>query len=109
MPCEAKGVAETVLTSSKKRQPNKLNVEMKDSDMNFYGTRCQSTCNIIVTAIADFLPPPEGSTITQENLDNVPISYPEKDFETFVFKTNANYITQSQNKEVPYESNYHFN
>ncbi|TMW44029.1 hypothetical protein DOY81_010891, partial [Sarcophaga bullata] len=56
------------------------------------------------TAIADFLPPPEGSTITQENVDNVPVSYSEKDFETFVLKTNANYITQSQNKEAPHAS-----
>lgn len=99
------GIVESASSSSKKRQRDNLNVEMKDSDMNFYGTRCQSTCNIIVTAIADFLPPPEGATITPENLANAPMSHPEKDFETFVFKTNANYIKQSQNKEVPYESN----
>lgn len=89
-----------------RRQRDNVNKEIKDSNVNFYGTRCQSTCNIIVTAIADFLPPTECSKMTQKDLDNVTMPCHEKDIETFVFKTNANYITQSPNREVSYKPNF---
>ncbi|KAM7342223.1 uncharacterized protein ACRADG_009705 isoform 1-T5 [Cochliomyia hominivorax] len=75
---------------SNKHQPeSSLTIDTEDSVANFYGTRCQSTCNIIVTAVADFLSPSEMQKIaadkTIENSDK-----------PFVFNTTASYTVQPE-------------
>lgn len=67
--------------------------EKTSSGPDFYGTRCRSTCNITVSAVADFLPPPEGSMKQGEN-PNVTSScsfIPEEEPDPFVFNTTASY------------------
>lgn len=71
--------------SSNRKQQNTSSAEVKKIDTNFYGTRCKSTCNIIVTAVADFLSPSDIQTFNSGTVQN-----DAKDSETFVFNTSAN-------------------
>ncbi|XP_065369949.1 uncharacterized protein LOC135962125 isoform X2 [Calliphora vicina] len=77
--------------SNKPQNDDTLTSEAKDSVSNFYGTRCRSTCNIIVTAVADFLSPTDLQAI-----DNVSIENPEMDSKPFVFNTTASYTVQPE-------------
>lgn len=74
-------------TSHKLQPDSSLTMEVKDSVANFYGTRCRSTCNIIVTAVADFLSPSDIHQI----VDSESIENPDK---PFVFNTTASYTVQ---------------
>ncbi|XP_055917819.1 uncharacterized protein LOC129950054 [Eupeodes corollae] len=53
-----------------------------------YGTRCRSTCNIIVSAVADFLPNNAGNIIPEEP-------------DPFVFNTTARYTVIPEKLSVP--------
>ncbi|XP_046809623.1 uncharacterized protein LOC111675925 [Lucilia cuprina] len=77
--------------TSNKPQNDSLTTEVKDSLTNFYGTRCRSTCNIIVTAVADFLSPTDMQTI-----DNMSVENTEMDMKPFVFNTTASYTVQPE-------------
>ncbi|XP_073847013.1 uncharacterized protein isoform X2 [Musca autumnalis] len=78
-----------------------------DSMKPYYGTRCRSTCNIIVSAVADFLPPPgtpgsndDGAAAGDEGLDEADQQQQqhirrqfvrEEEPDPFVFNTTACY------------------
>uniref|UniRef100_A0A1I8NQN1 Uncharacterized protein n=1 Tax=Stomoxys calcitrans TaxID=35570 RepID=A0A1I8NQN1_STOCA len=85
-------------TSHRKRKtvdPNKTPEPDDDTAAPFYGTRCRSTCNIIVSAVADFLPPP-GLNIDEVDDNEVARHMSrslirEEEPDPFVFNTTACY------------------
>ncbi|XP_061392343.1 uncharacterized protein LOC133327822 [Musca vetustissima] len=54
------GGGDSAFSGSNTSHHNKTKKDGKSADSGkpYYGTRCRSTCNIIVSAVADFLPPP---------------------------------------------------
>lgn len=68
-----------------------------------YGTRCRSTCNIVVSAVADFLPADSaGAAATPENLMTTTRTttatdfIPEEEPDPFVYNTTASYTVLPQ-------------
>ncbi|XP_019893736.1 uncharacterized protein LOC105262075 isoform X2 [Musca domestica] len=72
-----------------------------ESNKPYYGTRCRSTCNIIVSAVADFLPPPgsngdgadvDGGAGGEEGQHHMRRQFVrEEEPDPFVFNTTACY------------------
>jgi len=86
--------------------------EMKST---FYGTRCRSTCNIIVSAVADFLPAEailskqeiddDNSMITQQTLTTTS-SYPQNEPDPFIFNTTASYTVLPEKVRITHFSSF---
>ncbi|XP_075168116.1 uncharacterized protein LOC142240294 [Haematobia irritans] len=100
-------------TSNRKRKsdPNKTQEDGEDDTATstpYYGTRCRSTCNIIVSAVADFLPPP-GHNIDEVDDNEVARHMSrslirEEEPDPFVFNTTACYtvVPEKSFEEDPY-------
>ncbi|KAL9918230.1 uncharacterized protein ACN427_000657 isoform 1-T4 [Glossina fuscipes fuscipes] len=83
--------------TSHKRIPQAAD-DKKNKSPNYYGTRCRSTCNIVVSAVADFLPCPVSTKTTSEmsvdDNSNFTTTYqfiPQEETDPFVFNTTASY------------------
>ncbi|XP_055836724.1 rho GTPase-activating protein gacU [Episyrphus balteatus] len=66
-------------SNTPRNQNQQQQQQQKQQQQQLYGTRCRSTCNIIVSAVADFLPNAAGNDI------------PEEEPDPFVFNTTASY------------------
>lgn len=78
--------------SNKRQQTSSSTTKVKNSP-DFYGTRCRSTCNIVVSAVADFLPTSEVDNGTFTSACNF---IPEEEPDPFVFNTTASYTVQPE-------------
>lgn len=84
--------------SNKSNNPKQEHKSSLSNDkQSFYGTRCRSTCNIIVSAVADFLPQQGEDNSETSDLVISEDQFSEKckshvsEEEPFVFNTAASY------------------